>query len=155
MKPYKIPVSVLVVIYTADLQVLLIERANRDAQPSGLWQSVTGSLDAVDEPLALAARREVWEETGIDSQQPGCILQDWQIQNTYALNSAWMRRYAPDVTHNTEHVFGLLVPNGIAVTLNPREHVAHQWLTYQDAAEQCFSATNAQALRMLPRTLSQ
>jgi dihydroneopterin triphosphate diphosphatase len=151
VKPYKIPVSVLVVIYTADLQVLLIERANKLAQPTGLWQSVTGSLDAVDEPLELAARREVQEETGIDSQAPGCILCNWQIQNTYALLPTWMHRYAPGVTHNTEHVFGLQVPVGTPVALRAREHVAYQWLPYRDAAERCFSATNAQALLLLPR----
>jgi dihydroneopterin triphosphate diphosphatase len=151
VKPYKIPVSVLVVIYTADLQVLLIERANKLAQPTGLWQSVTGSLDAVDELLELAARREVQEETGIDSQAPGCILCNWQIQSTYALLPTWMHRYAPGVTHNTEHVFGLQVPVGTPVALRAREHVAYQWLPYRDAAERCFSATNAQALLLLPR----
>ncbi len=151
MKPFKIPVSVLVVIYTADLQVLLIERANRDAQPSGLWQSVTGSVDAVDERLELAARREVWEETGIDSQQPGCVLHDWQIENTYAIYPDYVHRYAPGVTHNTEHVFGLKVPVGLPVTLNPLEHVAYQWLPYQAAADKCFSISNAQAVLMSPR----
>ncbi len=151
MKPYKIPVSVLVVIYTADLHVLLIERANKFAQPSGLWQSVTGSLDAVDEPIELAARREVLEETGIHSRWPGCILKDWRIQNTYALLPAWMHRYAPEVTHNTEHVFGLQVPAGTPVTLSAREHVACQWLPYREAAARCFSASNAQAVLMLPR----
>jgi dihydroneopterin triphosphate diphosphatase len=151
VKPYKIPVSVLVVIYTADLQVLLIERANKFAQPTDLWQSVTGSLDALDEPLELAARREILEETGIDSQQRGCQLQDWKIQNTYALLPAWMHRYAPEVTHNTEHVFGLQVPVATPVTLSPREHVAYQWLTYRAAADKCFSSSNAQAVLMLPR----
>jgi dihydroneopterin triphosphate diphosphatase len=149
--PYKIPISVLVVIYTPDMQVLLIERANRLAQPSGLWQSVTGSLDVVDECLELAARREVQEETGIDSEQPGCVLQDWRIQNTYALLPAWMHRYALGVTHNTEHVFGLQVPIGTPVTLRAREHVACQWLPYRDAAERCFSESNAEAVLMLPR----
>ena len=62
MKP-KLPVSVLVVIHTAQLEVLLLERALR----SGYWQSVTGSLDRPGEPLAAAAAREVREETGIDA----------------------------------------------------------------------------------------
>jgi dATP pyrophosphohydrolase len=58
---YKIPESVLVVIHTADLQVLLIERADRP----GFWQSVTGSKDVEDELLLETAVREVGEETGI------------------------------------------------------------------------------------------
>jgi dihydroneopterin triphosphate diphosphatase len=150
VKPYKIPVSVLVVIYTADLHVLLMERANKFARPSGLWQSVTGSLDTDDEPFELAARREVLEETGIDSHWPGCVLKDWRTQNIYALLPAWRHRYAPEVTHNTEHVFGLQVPVGTPVTLSAREHVAYQWLPYSEAAERCFSASNAQAVLMLP-----
>ena len=65
-RPPKIPESVLVVIYTPALDVLLIERADAP----GFWQSVTGSKDAVDEPLASTAMREVAEETGIVSARP-------------------------------------------------------------------------------------
>lgn len=150
-RSYKIPVSVLVVVYTADMQVLLIERADAQGAPTGLWQSVTGSLDAVDEPPEKAARREVQEETGIASAQAGRVLTDWRIENIYAIYPTWLQRYALGVTHNTEHVFGLQVPSGTPVTLSPREHVAYQWLPYRDAAERCFSASNAEAVLMLPR----
>ena len=61
----KIPQSVLVVIHTADAQVLLLERAD---QP-GFWQSVTGSKDSLDELASQTCRREVHEETGIDTGQ--------------------------------------------------------------------------------------
>jgi dihydroneopterin triphosphate diphosphatase len=149
--PFKIPISVLVVIYTLDMQVLLIERASAHGEPTGFWQSVTGSVDAVNEPLAHTARREVMEETGIDSAHAGHRLTDWQLENVYAIYPTWLHRYAPGVTHNTEHVFGLLVPPGVPVTLNPREHVAHRWLHYRDAASQCFSASNAEAVLLLPR----
>jgi len=146
---YKIPISVLVVIYTADKQVLLIERANKFGQPTGLWQSVTGSLDGVHESPLDAAHREVMEETGIDGRHISCVLHDWQLQNTYALRPEWLHRYAPGVQHNTEYVFALQVPSGTAVQLNPQEHVAYQWLHASAAAALCFSATNAQALRRL------
>jgi dihydroneopterin triphosphate diphosphatase len=148
---FKIPISVLVVIYTPDQQVLLIERADTRGVATAFWQSVTGSLDALDEPLEVAARREVWEETGIDASRPGHALTDWKLQNVYSIYPQWLHRYAPGVTRNTEHVFGLLVPTGVPVTLSPREHVAHQWLPYRDAAAQCFSASNAEAVLMLPR----
>jgi dihydroneopterin triphosphate diphosphatase len=144
-KPAKIPESVLVVIHTADAQVLLIERADRP----GFWQSVTGSLDAADEPPAGAAWRELAEETGITSG----LLDDWQQRNVYEIFPHWRHRYAPGVTHNTEHVFGLTVPAGTVVTLNPREHLRHQWLPWQEAAERCFSPSNAEAIRRLPGRL--
>ena len=146
-RPPKIPRSVLVVIHTPALEVLLIERADRP----GYWQSVTGSLDHPDEPLAETARREVLEETGIDVDKVGGLLRDWGLSNVYEIFSVWRHRYAPDVTHNTEHVFGLTVAAGTPVSLNPREHLRHQWLPWREAADRCFSPSNAEAILQLPR----
>ncbi len=142
-RPHKIPVSVLVVIHRPDGQVLLIERADRP----GYWQSVTGSLDREDEPLDQTARREVAEETGIT----GGKLLDWRLSNVYEIYPVWRHRYAPGVTHNTEHVFGLTVPAGTAVVLNPREHLRFEWLPWREAADRCFSPSNAEAILQLPR----
>ena len=153
-KPFKIPISVLVVIHTDDAQVLLIERADALGQGSAFWQSVTGSLDATDEALRDTCVREVLEETGIDVRAPGCNLTDWHLHNIYDIYPQWRYRYAPGVVRNTEHVFGLQVPSGTSVCLNPREHVAYQWLPYREAADQCFSASNAEAVLMLPRFLA-
>jgi dATP pyrophosphohydrolase len=146
-RPYKIPESVLVVIHTRDLEVLLIERAD---QP-GYWQSVTGSLDRPDEPLALTCRREVAEETAIDLDAAGGELVDWQLANVYEIYPVWRHRYAPGVTHNTEHVFGLTLPVRVPVALNPREHLAYAWLPWREAADRCFSPSNAEAILQLPR----
>jgi dATP pyrophosphohydrolase len=145
-RPFKIPVSVLVVIHTPDRQVLLIERADRP----GFWQSVTGSLDAEDEALDGTARREVAEETGIT----GGVLRSWGLSNVYEIYPVWRHRYAPGVTHNTEHVFGLTVPAGTPVVLNPREHLAHAWLPWREAADRCFSPSNAEAILQLPRFMT-
>jgi dATP pyrophosphohydrolase len=142
-RPFKIPRSVLVVIHTAERDVLLIERADKP----GFWQSVTGSLDREDEALDATARREVLEETGID----GGVLRDWRLENVYEIYPVWRQRYAPGVTHNTEHVFGLTVPAGTPVRLNPREHLRHLWLPWREAADRCFSPSNAEAILQLPR----
>lgn len=149
MPAYKIPESVLVVIYSTDLQVLLIERADKP----GFWQSVTGSKDAVDEPLVETAIREVFEETGIRIDSPDVPLEnlrDWQLSNVYEIYPVWRHRYAPGVTKNTEHVFGLCVPRDIAITLAPREHLQYQWLPWRAAADRCFSPSNAEAILQLP-----
>ena len=148
--PPKIPESVLVVIHTHDFQVLLIERADRP----GFWQSVTGSKDAPGEPEVDTAIREVAEETGIvigSAQVPQSNLRDWNLRNVYEIYATWRHRYAPGVTHNTEHVFGLLVPRDVVVTLSPREHLRHAWLPMVEAADRCFSASNAEAILQLPR----
>jgi dATP pyrophosphohydrolase len=141
---YKIPVSVLVVIHTPDLQVLLLERKNAP----GFWQSVTGSLDAEDEPPADTAVREVMEETGIDARAPGHVLRDWGYTNRYEIYKRWVARYGPGVTHNTEYVFGLTIPAPVAPVLT--EHLAYVWLPWREAAEKCFSWSNAEAIRKLP-----
>lgn len=149
-RPFKIPESVLVVIHTPARNVLLINRADA----SNYWQSVTGSKDEPDEPLRETAVREVFEETGINCG-PGTVLhaglKDWGLQNVYDIYPQWQHRYAPGVTRNTEHVFGLCVPEGTPVTLNPREHTAYQWLPWRDAADACFSPSNAEAILMLPQ----
>ncbi|MYM72525.1 dihydroneopterin triphosphate diphosphatase [Duganella sp. FT134W] len=149
MMPYKIPESVLVVIHTADLHVLLIERADKP----GYWQSVTGSLDAPDEPLLQAAARELFEETGIVADGERIALRDWRLSNVYEIYPVWRHRYAPGVTQNTEHVFSVEVPRTIAITLSPREHLNYVWLPHLEAADKCFSSSNAEAILQLPRQI--
>ena len=140
---HKIPVSTLVVVHTPDLEVLLIERADR----RGFWQSVTGSQDP-GESLRRTAVREVGEETGIVAVEADLV--DWETTNVCEIFAVWRHRYAPGVTHNTEHVFGLLVSEPPAVRLEPREHLRFEWLPWREAAERCFPWSNAEALRELP-----
>lgn len=147
MTAYKRPVSVLVLVHTAELQVLLLERASH----AGYWQSVTGSQEA-GEALVDTALRELAEETGI-SARPG-DLQDWQVSNRYEIFAEWRHRYAPGVLHNTEHVFSLQVPTVQAVTIAPEEHLAYCWLPWHEAAAKCFSWSNRDALLMLPERIS-
>lgn len=140
----KIPESVLVVIHTDALQVLLLERADHP----GFWQSVTGSKDAADEPLGLTCRREVLEETGIDTAAHE--LTEWGVTNRYEIYAHWRWRYPEGVTHNVEHVFGLRLAAPVPVRLAAREHLRFAWLPWQEAAERCFSWSNAEAIRQLP-----
>jgi len=144
---YKKPVSVLVVIHTAALDVLLLERARHP----GFWQSVTGSQED-DEPLIETARREVREETGIDAA--AADFTDWQLTNRFEIFAEWRYRYAPGVMHNIEHVFSLCLPEQGPVTIAPEEHLAFRWLPWRKAAEACFSWSNRDAILELPQRLS-
>jgi len=140
---YKLPESVLVVIHTPALEVLLLERVDFP----GFWQSVTGSRATADEPLDVTCAREVQEETGL--ARPAAYFDDWSYTSRYSIYPQWRRRYAPGVTHNVEHLFGLRVEARFAPQLAPREHRRWQWLNWRDAADVCFSWTNAQAIRLL------
>ena len=139
----KLPVSVLVVVHTARLEVLLLERASRP----GFWQSVTGSLDRPEEPLEAAAARELSEETGIGAARGR--LARWNAVNTFEIYPQWRGRYARGVVHNTEHVFGFALRERLPVVIAPEEHLAFAWLPWREAADKCFSWSNRDAIVML------
>jgi len=143
MNTYKQPVSVLVVIHTPRLDILLLERAHHP----GYWQSVTGSQET-NESLLETAQREVMEETGLDCRQ--FVLKDWQQASTFEIFTEWRHRYAPGITQNTEHVFSLQVPAIMPITIAPAEHLRYVWLPRKEAARQCFSASNRDAILALP-----
>lgn len=140
---YKRPESVLVVIYTADLQVLLLERAKHP----GYWQSVTGSREVGESFLATAVR-EVHEETGLSIKPDQ--LRVWPVQNRYTIMPEWRHRYAPEVTHNLEQVFSICLPTTCDIQIAPDEHRAWRWTPWKDAAAACFSASNREAILQLP-----
>ncbi len=142
MTLYKTPISALVLIHTVDLQVLIMERADK----VGFWQSVTGSVEGDETPMQTAIR-EVYEETGLDANQYN--LQDWHASNIYEIYPHWRHRYAPGVTQNTENLFGLELPSPIAIKLTPNEHVRYEWVDWRVAATRVFSWTNIDAIKKL------
>jgi len=138
----KRPVSILVVIHTPAQHVLLLERATHP----GYWQSVTGSQED-DEALIETARREVAEETGLRADTNALV--DWRLSNRFEIFAEWRHRYANGITHNTEHVFSLCVPDNAAIVIARDEHVAYRWLPARQAADACFSWSNRDAILML------
>ena len=139
---FKTPISALVLIHTSDLQVLIMERADK----AGFWQSVTGSLEDDETPLQ-ASIREVFEETGLDATKYN--LQNWQVSNVYEIYPHWRYRYAPGIIENTEHLFGLELPSALPIKLSPDEHVRYEWVDWREAATRVFSWTNVDALKRL------
>lgn len=130
---FRRPESVLIVIYTADGEFLLLERR----RPPGFWQSVTGSMEW-DEHADAAARREVIEETGITQ---GALV-NLQWTQVYEILPAFGKVYAPGITRNLEHAFSLRLPHRVAVVLSAAEHLQFRWIPYLEALETASSSTN-------------
>jgi dihydroneopterin triphosphate diphosphatase len=137
---FRRPESVLIVIYTAGGEFLLLERV----RPAGFWQSVTGSLEW-GEMAGDAARREVIEETGITQG----LLRNMQWTQVYEVLPAFGKKYAPGITRNLEHAFALKLLDRVPVTLSPTEHVQYRWASAVDALDTVSSSTNRTIIEQL------
>jgi dATP pyrophosphohydrolase len=138
--PFRRPESVLIVIYTAAGEFLLLERV----RPPGFWQSVTGSIEW-GEMADDAARREVIEETGITQG----LLRNLQWTQVYEILPSFGKKYAPGITRNLEHAFALKLLRRVPVTLSPREHVRFRWAPAGEALETVSSSTNRAIIQQL------
>ena len=143
---FKRPESVLVVVYTRTGKVLMLKRADH----ANFWQSVTGSLEWGEMDIAATARRELHEETGIDAP----ALRNWGITRQYDIFPEFRHRYAPDVAHNTEHMFSLQLAHEVPVRLNPLEHSEYRWLEFPAAETLCLSWTNREAIAMIAHAVA-
>jgi dATP pyrophosphohydrolase len=140
LEQFRRPESVLIVIFTAGGEFLLLERC----RPPGYWQSVTGSLEW-GEMAGDAARREVIEETGITEG----LLRNLQWTQVYEILPAFGKKYAPGITRNLEHAFALKLLKRVPVTLSAREHVQYRWASADEAIETVSSSTNRTIIEQL------
>ncbi|MBV2091307.1 MAG: dihydroneopterin triphosphate diphosphatase [Candidatus Thiodiazotropha sp. (ex Ctena orbiculata)] len=140
-RTYKRPESVLVVVYTQAGLVLMMRRV----RPKHFWQSVTGSLEW-GESVAQAARRELYEETGILA---GNRLVDLRQQVSFPILPAWRTRYAASAHTNKEHWFALQLPSRRLPRLQAAEHSEYRWVSSDQALRMASSWTNRNAIRYL------
>jgi len=133
----KIPISVLIIVYTKNKNILLLNKKGKDS----MWQSITGSLQINEKPLD-AAKRELFEETGIVSNN----IIDCKKEHIFEIYEMWRHKYDDGITHNTEHVFKLELDDIIDIKLDSDEHDSFEWATRVKAAEKVFSHTNRQAI---------
>jgi dATP pyrophosphohydrolase len=128
-------------VYNTNGEVLLLRRI----QPQHFWQSVTGSLGWGESPLQ-AARRELYEETGILA---GSLLQDLRHRESFPIVPPWRSRYAPDARYNQEHWFACQVAGRRLIRLRPTEHSAYRWMPAGRGSQLATSWTNQKAINLL------
>ncbi|MEL0102657.1 MAG: dihydroneopterin triphosphate diphosphatase [Gammaproteobacteria bacterium] len=133
----KIPISVLVLIYTKNKDILILKKNN----DKDMWQSVTGSIND-GESVDDAAKREVYEETGLNADN----IINCNKQYIFEIYEMWRYKYDDNVTHNTEHVFLLELDERKDIVIDKEEHVSYEWTSRVKAAEKVFSHTNRQAI---------
>ena len=162
---YKRPESVLVVVYTLDRETLILQRVG-----NSFWQSVTGSLNWGEETpdeaavrlpsigggnsgdlLAEAARRELFEETGIATEAG---WRKWGVSRRFQILPEYRYRYGPGVVENEEHVFSVELPDRCRVQINPSEHLESRWVKIELAAQSIWSWTNRLALKQLAEEMA-
>ena len=76
-------------------------------------------------------------------------IQDWNLNHEYEIFTHWRHRYPPNVSKNTEHIFGMELPKKIAISIALREHLEYEWVSIQEAKSKVFSWTNKKALEKL------
>lgn len=135
---FRRPVSVLVVVFTNDGEALLLRRA----RPFDFWQSITGSLKA-DESHAQAARRELFEETGLNDAG---ALRYSGVSRQFVIDTRWRDRFEPGAIENVEFEWHYRLPERIEIDISHDEHSEYCWLPVAKAAERVWSWTNRDAL---------
>lgn len=106
------------------LEHLLLKRSDNDGTYPGLWQVLTGTIDK-DERAQDAARRELFEETGVAS--------DALFVLPYVGSFFMIRKDAVQLIPT----FGILVGFDTSITLSD-EHTAFQWLDTRNALDTLF-----------------
>lgn len=123
------PLNVLVLPYRlspSGPRYAIFRRADGDG---AVWQGVAGGAEIGEPPLA-AAKRELWEETGLDAARhwialdahscvPARVFRDWA-------------QWGQEIYVVREICFGAEVASGESILLSS-EHAAHDWLDYEAA----------------------
>jgi 8-oxo-dGTP diphosphatase len=118
-----------VAVIVRDGRVLAMRRAAHAEAAAGLWETVSGRLDADEEPLD-AVSREIAEETGLE------VTIEARPVDTYAAKRAGVPMVV--IVYRADWVSGEVRRSD--------EHDDHAWWTPEEFAEHCSLHRLAQAV---------
>lgn len=147
----RIPFSVQVFLVRLDAReasyLLLLRRPRPELGLPAFWQGISGALEA-RESLADAARREVFEETGIALRS----VIDTGFHHRYPIRPEWRKWYGDEPEVVQEHVLYALVDGPAEPVLSP-EHSSWAWSSAKEAFNILTFGGNAECLRAVVRSL--
>ncbi len=145
---YRRPEKVIVYLYRrlgdSQVEYLLMKRSST-AKAGSIWQTVVGTARWGEE-LIEAARREVYEETGLTRLQ-GIMAIGYAFSFSISL-PAESSDYPPDAGEIRNTVFAAEVASNRPISLSD-EHIEYGWFSYQDALRCIHWPEEREALRRL------
>jgi dATP pyrophosphohydrolase len=125
---------------------LLLLRHPERTLAGAIWQTVVGSVRWTEERIQ-AARREVYEETGLTMLR-GITAIGYAFSFPIRLPKNQESWYAPDQTTIDNTVFAAEVIGRRPILLSP-EHQAYGWFSFEDALEKLHWPEEKEALSRL------
>jgi dihydroneopterin triphosphate diphosphatase len=142
MAGFRIPIQVNVFCFTLKDHEILYLLLKRSDYRNPCWQGVTGA-PFPQEALVDAAKREVFEETGLTIKK----IEQTDYSFSYPI-PGWHRwRFEPETKIIEEYVFSAKLDN---ISDNIRlsdEHCDFKWIDFQTAISLLSWETNKEALR--------
>lgn len=136
----RLPKQVLIIPYRIkdkNVQFCIFKRKDLE-----FWQWISGGVEDFDENLYAAAKREIFEETGVDSNIE--LTQLECITKIPVVNIVKEFRWGNDIFYADEYSFSVKFDN-IDIVLSD-EHSLYSWMSFEEAKKLLKYDSNKSAL---------
>lgn len=136
----RLPKQVLIIPYRIkdeNVQFCIFKRKDLE-----FWQWISGGVEDFDENIYAAAKREIFEETGVDSNLE--LIQLECITKIPVVNIVKEFRWGNDIFYADEYSFSVKFDN-IDIALSD-EHSLYSWMSFEEAKKLLKYDSNKSAL---------